>query len=317
MVAYRLKGIGQFHRPTLSANLSAGLISFFDWGFTNVGAYHNVSISESGIYGGDRSRLRPAQTGYHTNGRVWEGYRGNWVWQSGIAQSTQPVDISGVFINSAFVPVGTGVKIDYVNGRVIFPYAVPTTSVVRCEYSYKHVNVKDIEDVPTFQRLQTRSYRLDDPHFLYAASGNWYPDPKTRIQLPLIGVEVVNNRKYEGYQLGGGQKAQTDVIFHIFSENKYEANSLADQISYQNHKTIFLLDLRRLANDNAFPLKIDGSKNSNPLSYIDLVKPTGDGGYRWNKCYMYNAEIQNGQWVSPHLYNTRVRMSTEVILTNI
>lgn len=317
MVAERLTGVGQIGRPALSSLLQAGVISFFDWGFTNVGAYTNVSIPTSGVYGGDKHILRPVQSRYKADGRVWEGHRGNWVWQSGVSQAVSPIEISGVFVDSAFIAVGSGVSIDYVRGQVIFPNAVATTSTVKCEYSYKRVNVLDAQDIPAFKRVQFRSERVDSSHYLQAASGDWHQAGQTRLQLPAIAVETVNRRKYRPYALGGYQYADTDIVFHVLAEDAQTANMLADHLSYQNEKTIWLIDLKRLGDDNAYPLNYDGTKNSGALSYPDLVSASGDGGYRWNKCRFYNAEIQGGDWVSDSLYNSRVRLTTEVVLTNI
>ena len=95
MVAEALTGVSNIGKSALGDLLQAGIISFFDWGFQNIGAYENVNIPTSGVYGGDRHILRPVQTPYYTNGRVWEGYRSNWIWESGFSQPVQPIQISG------------------------------------------------------------------------------------------------------------------------------------------------------------------------------------------------------------------------------
>jgi len=317
MVANRLKGVGQIGRPALSSLLQAGVIGFFDWGFQDAGGYMNVEIPQSGAYGGNQHILRPVQSQYHSDGTVWEGFRSNWVWQSGIQQAVQPIQISGVFVDSAFIPLGTGVSIDYDRGRAVFPNPIATTSTVKCAYSHKWVNVLDAGDIDAFKRVQTRSMRVDSPHYLQAGSGDWHQAGQTRLQLPAVAVETVNRRTYRPYALGGYQYADTDIIFHVLAEDDQTAKMLADQISYQNEKTIWLFDLKRLADDDAMPINFDGTKNPNALSYTDLVKASGDGGYRWNKCRFYKTEIQGGDWVSESLYSSRVRLTTEVVMTNI
>ena len=104
-------------------------LSFYDWGFLDAGQFYNIHIPQSGIYGGDRHKLRVASTPNYASGKVWEGYRQNWVWESGIDGTTeQPTTISGVFVDDTFYATGNTTKpfyVDYPNGRVVFDNALP------------------------------------------------------------------------------------------------------------------------------------------------------------------------------------------------
>ena len=128
----KLANLSNAQDVTLSNILLDNLIAFYDWGFLDRGSFYNIKIPQSGIYGGDRHKLRLVDDPNYNDGQVWEGYRKNWVWESGInATTTQPTSISGVFVDGTFYATGNLSKpfyVDYPNGRVVFDSAIATTS---------------------------------------------------------------------------------------------------------------------------------------------------------------------------------------------
>ncbi|HAI19830.1 MAG TPA: hypothetical protein DCM10_18510, partial [Xanthomarina gelatinilytica] len=137
-----------------------GLVEYFDWALLDVGNYFNVTLGEISPEGHDYSKLRLSSDPNYTNGQVWEGFRKNWVWQSGVSHTPSPMvgddavnpGISGIYVNNQFEP-SSGVGqyahyVDYYNGRVIFDSAISTTSKVQVEYSYKWINVVYANNVP-------------------------------------------------------------------------------------------------------------------------------------------------------------------------
>mgnify|MGYP001387579253 CR=1 FL=1 len=91
----QLKGFDNLGDTTLSAKVQLNLIAFFDWGIMDKGGYLNVDIPSTGVYGGDMHKLRLVDDPNFTNGQIWEGFKRNWVWESGInATTTQPTRIS-------------------------------------------------------------------------------------------------------------------------------------------------------------------------------------------------------------------------------
>ena len=331
-----LKGFTQIGDNTLTSMVQDNVIEFFDWGLINKGAYFNINIPTSGQYGGDRHRLRLVDDPNYTEGQVWEAYRSNWVWQSGVDQSDAPVNISGVYVGGTFYPkTTTGDYAHHVNypwGRVVFDSAISTSSVVTMEYSYKWINVTYSNSVPWFRELQSRSHRVDSGHFLQAASGDWSQLAGSRFQLPAIAVEMVARRSSKPYQLGGGQYVNTDILFHIYAEDEYTRDKLVDVVSLQDDKTIYLFDTNRMTTDNRFPLDYRGAKASGALTYPDLVRPSGsdygDGtfnaGFRsdWkngrpDRLRFTNMRSQQMTVLSPSLYSGLVRCSAEVIMPGI
>jgi hypothetical protein len=203
----KLANLRNAQDSTLSNTLLDNFVAMYDWGLLDRGQFYNINIPESGIYGGDRHKLRTAQDPNYTDGQVWEGYRQNWVWESGIsATDEQPITISGVFVDDTFYATGNVTKpfyIDHPNGRVVFDTALTTTSAVQLEYSHKWVQVIPAQGVPWFRQIQQGSFRNEEG-FQVSNSGNWVQLGQTRVQLPAIAVEVVPAKSLQPYQLGGG-----------------------------------------------------------------------------------------------------------------
>ena len=83
-----------------------------------------------------------------------------------------------------------------------------------------------------------------------------------------------------------------------------------------------MFDLDRLFSEDAAPLKIDGSLNTNPKSYPQLVETSGDGGYRaenvqWGKLRMSDAKSQNMQPIGTNLYRSTATMDIEIVTQRI
>jgi len=150
---------------SITEAIEDNLISYIDWCFLQMGAFFNVEIPSSGAYGGNLNTLRPVDDPRYTDGQIWESYRQNWVWESGLQTSTQPINISGVFINNTFLPRGSGYSIDYKHGQLIFDTPRSITSNVKLAYSHKWINVVGASEVPWFRTGQTRSFRVDDSNF--------------------------------------------------------------------------------------------------------------------------------------------------------
>jgi len=336
-----LNKISNVGDSTISPLLKDNLIEFFDWGLIDAGGFFNVSIPTSGQFGGDKHNLRLVDDPRYTSGQVWEGFRSNWVWQSGLSSTDQPKTItkikpdaatypnssnspgiSGVFIDNVFQPTsGVGIHkhhIDYPNGRVVFDSAISTTSTVTAEYSYKWVEVTSANE-DFFREVQYRSERADGD-FTLRGSGDWSQLAETRLQLPVIAVEVVKKRSFEPYALGGlDHYVNTDVLFHVLTEDDYTRDKLLDVISFQEEKVIALFDSDMIGRNNAFPLDYRGMVNQGAKQYPKLVDASGDGGFKYlgvkgGSTMLKQARVQVSDAISPNLYHGVVRMNTEVIM---
>ena len=327
----QLKGFDNIGDTTLTSRIQLNLIAFFDWGLIDKGSYLNVNIPHSGLYGGNFHHLRPVKDPRYTDGQVWEAFRSNWVWESGVSTSPAPIEISGVFIDGTFRALSSSHPnyssthdhyVDYPNGRIVFTNAVSTTSSLQMEYSYKWININYANGFPWFRELQEDSNKLTDGHFSYSGSGNWGQLGQTRLQTPAIAVEMVPRRTFKGYQLGGGQYVYTDVLFHVLAEDEYIRDKLIDAISLQNEKTIWMYDIDKVSTSGRYPLNhvgmlTDKSVASGALVYPDMVKTNEDGGYRDVRLHFDGMSVQDMRAINSSLYTGIVRARTEVILSSI
>lgn len=317
----KLKGFNSVFDSTLNNELQDNIIEFLEWSLLEKGNYFNVTIGELSSDGDDYSRLRLSSNSNYPQGQAWEGFRSNWIWQSGISYSPAPLvgtnntkpGISGVYVNDTFYPSSTtgtySHKVDYYNGRIIFNNAIPTDSKVQAEYSYKYINIFYSNSLPWLAEVQYRS--LDVPENFINKTKFDLPS-ESRVQLPAIAVELVPRRTLRGYQLGGGQFVSTDVLFHCLAEDEYTRNKLVDIISLQNDKTIYMFDSNRVAQSGAFPLDYAGVPVSGALRYPDLIQNYYRGSFRTK-----NTIVQGMKLINSNFYAGIVRMTMESIETSI
>ena len=313
-----IKGIDSVFEVTLGNEIQDNVIEFFDWGLLEKGNYYNVNLGELSQTNQDYSRLKPATNSNHPAGKIWEGFRKNWVWQSGVSYNPPPLvgtnnakpGISGVYVNNTFYPSTTSGtyahKVDYYNGRVIFDNPIPTGSIVKAEYSYKYINIVYANSLPWLREIQYKT--LDVPSdFISNNKGNFNLPPENRVQLPAIAVELVPRRTLRGYQLGGGKYVDTDILFHCLAEDEFTRNKLVDIVSL-NEKTIWTFDSNKIANSGAFPLNHLGVPVSGALRYPDLVQ-----NYYRSKLRLKNSIVQGMDIINSNFYAGIVRMTAESI----
>ncbi len=315
----KFKGVTEFGKVELTDSIHANLKTFYDWGFLEIGGFTNVNIPTSGVYGGTFHTLRPSKDPRFTEGRVWQSARKDWVWESGLEYSVQPIQISGVNVGSTFRPIGTpgssGYVIDYSNGKVIFNSPLSTNSNVNLAYSYRRVQFVTADD-KFFMQIQPDSVRVDDSN-LTVASGVWGLLPENRLQLPAVGIEVVPRRDFTGAQLGGGHYMEQWVNLYIISETPTDRNKIFDILSKQISKKIFFFNLNLLASSNRFPLTPSGDIATNAICYPDLVKAPELGGFQWKGCYFKDAEVQNIGTIKPGLYGSLIRVILELDMPEV
>ena len=219
MSTTNFKGIHHYGLSELNNQLEDNYVEWIKYNLLNIGAFGKVTLASTGHYSNDNyCTLRPVKDIRYGNSatttKVWEGFRGDWIWESGINYVTQPITISGVYVGSGFLPApnATGYIIDYPKGRIIFNEARPITENVRCEFSYRRVTCGK-SSLPWAERILLNAYRIDIPDFSLFGSGNTFL-PENRITLPAVIAECYPTRSYEPWQVGGGQIVKQDIIFH-------------------------------------------------------------------------------------------------------
>lgn len=223
---------------------------FLDDLFISRGYFDTVASGETNYEGTNQSQLLPVQndplypvdTGSTIH--VWQGYRKNWVSESGVQQvwadSSEPVLASGVYINGTFFPTadfdGTnGLAIDRRNGRVIVESGLPFGSTVEVEHSYKEVWVDTISrDMVTNQITA-----IDNTKRVIINNA-----PSGEIgQLPMVLMEIKRNPSPGGLQLGGGIVYRPIVDLHIVANSRYDKDEILDTLMLRTFETVKMVDM--------------------------------------------------------------------------
>ena len=314
-----LKGFTSFGDATVTTHVRENLTSFVDYGLISKSGFINVQIPTTGYYGGLEHKLSPVKDPRYTDGQVWEGFRSNWVWESGVGALTSTNNtypgVSGVYVTGVFYPTSTtGTYAHYINhplGRVIFDNPISTNLTVTCQYSYKYVNVTRADGLEWFKQVQKNSERAENINFINN-SGEWAMLGDNRVQLPAIGIELINSRKMTPHALGGGQHIYTDFLFHCVAEDVYTRDHLMDIISLQNDKILQSYDLNKISTNNVFPLDYRGVPVSGALLYPSLISL-----YEGNHIRLLDASIDSVYSMTPNIHVGTVKLRTEVIVFGV
>lgn len=311
-----LRGIINIHDQTLNNEIQDNLIEFFDWGLLEKGNYFNVTLSEQSYDGYDYSLLKKSSNENFRPGQAWDGFRKNWVWQSGISPSgmTPPIvgsdnskpGISGVYVNDTFYPSNTtgayAHNVDYFNGRVVFDNPIPIDSKVQAEFSYKYINVIYATSVPWIREFYLKTLDVSNRDSITI-------QPEMQIQLPAIAVEIVSNRHMKPFQLGPlGQFVYTDVLFHCIAEDDYTKNKLIDIITMQNDLSVNMFNTNLVSKASDFPLSNMGYPVSGALRFPDLVSK-----YQGDNIYLRQMKVQAVDMINSNLHVGIVRSTCENI----
>jgi hypothetical protein len=287
------------------------IVEWLDWSLLEKGNYFNVTLGELSYDNIDYSLLQISNNSNFTPGQAWDGFRPNWVWQSGIVPPSgfqEPIvgtndaipGISGVYVDDTFYSSSTtgdyAHTVDYYNGRVIFDNPIPTGSKVQAEYSYKYMNVIYANSLPWIREVSYDS--------LVKGGDSIFP-PEMTIKLPAIAVEVAN-RKSTPFSLGGGQKINTDLIFHCIAEDDYTRNQMLDIISYQNDKILPLFDSNSIIKSGEAPLSYQGSPAPSALRYPDLVDK-----HPLCRVFLRNIRVEQAKTVNSNIHLGIARCTVE------
>ena len=325
MSSTKLKGFTSVFQYTLNNDILDGLIEFFDWALLEKGNYFNVTLGEQSPYDQDYSRLRMMSDARFSEGQAWEGFRKNWVWQTGVDYSPKPITtdnagypgISGVYVDDVFYSTNTvgdyAHHVDYKNGRIILDTAIPSGSKVQAEFSYKWINVTYASNLPWIRKIQQDSNQLDS-NFLDNTNVDLEMPSEFKLELPAIAIEIVPSRRFQGYQLGGGQWVYTDIIFHCIAEDEITRNTLVDIVSLQNDKTIHLFNTNKIHENGTYSLDYRGAPVSGAMEYPELVL---SNDYNGGNLRLTNTVVQDMKTVNSNVYGGIVRTTTVGVKSNI
>lgn len=305
----QFKAIEKIGKRLFMNELETNLKMFLDWSFLQIGTFYNVDIPTSGQYGGDFSTLRPVKDKQFTDGKVWEGVRKEWVWESDLDFIVQPNPVTGVVVDGGVV--ASGFHVNHPLGRIVFDTAISTSSIVKVSHTYRGVQVYKSDDAPWFRELQYGSYRAEDAQFQQTTKGEWSIGGHHRVQLPAIVIECVPRAYSTPYEMGNGtaQFRNQDILLHIIAENGFDRNQLVDTLLLQQDLNMVLYDTDEVIASGDYPLNYRGSLTAADLNYPDLVEQHPWEKARWKS--VVAAEVESPH---PQLYEAKVRVTFEAIL---
>lgn len=312
----------------ISVQLQNNIVSWMNHCFLNMGGFVNISTTgQQGYYGGDLSRLYPVDDPNYTDYQIWQGFRKDWVFESGGSltySSGSPIVCSGIYINSTFYPSGTtgayahrvnfpAGRVEFINAGAISSGAISSSTTIRANFSYRLVQINQA-DKDWFKTVQYYSLRADNSNFVQFGSGSWDIDWRNRLQLPGIVVQIVPRKTSSPYELGTlASWTKQQIALHIFAEDDYWCGQLSDILFTQHDRTIFMYDVNRVEDSGVYPLDAFGALNANGLLYPDLVKESGDGGYRYKRIRFTDVTVTEMKTPHPNLHGAVVRTAIEYI----
>lgn len=308
------KGVNNISEDLLLNILEANFKMYFDWAFLNIGAWFDVSINQNTIYGvNQHANLLPVEDPSYQNGRVWQGIRKDWVWETGVNyQSTSPIsNINSIKINNSTISKNNNFIVNYPLGRIILNTAVSKTSIVNAEYSYRFVQIHRSSENNWFNILQFSSFNTSNKDIKQTDTGEWSIGGNHRVQLPCIIIEPLSRSRSRPYEIGNALLwLEQDIAFYILAENKNDRNKLLDILRLQQDVTLQLFDTNQISQNEAFPLDYNGDIKNNSLMYPNLIT-----NYPWRKCLIKNISLFEIDSPHPNLHQGMARATLEIIST--
>jgi hypothetical protein len=312
-------GVETLQDNSLISTLEENLKSFLDYGFLQIGGFVNVNIPTSGLYSKTFHNLKPTNDPSRPVNTIWQTPRKDWVWESGITyRNTSPINISGIYINSTFVPGPTGnstasYTLDYNNGQVIFNQPLAQSTNISLNYSYRWCQVSKFNsNTEAWKQLQQLTFRPDS-QIDQKDKGSYAILANHRIQLPAIAIETVPRNDSVPYELGSLLALRSqDVVLHIYAENINDCTKIMDIIRLQEDKSVLLYDLNKVVSSGLYGLNYNGSKNTSGKNYGQLIN---DSYYKWTSMLIRDVsfvEMQKNPTSS--LVWCMVRLTSEIII---
>lgn len=294
------------------SSLEDNIKTFMDYSFLKIGGFTNVTIPTSGLYANDFSSMKVAYDPVRPSGSVWETFRKDWVYETGVSHSDRfPIFISGIYFNNSFIPGPTGNAthqyfIDYPNGNIIFSSPKPVTSNIKLNYSYRNIQIYKANESSWWKELQRYNY---DASTMNKSPGQILIS-NHKVQLPCIIIETAARTIQEPYELGNTKNIITqDLLLHIYTENIVQRNNIVNILLLQKDNQNLLYNINKVIKDQKWPINNNGSYNFNSLNYNQLLNDTY---YVSNVYYIDNAITSELGSISSLLHYGIVRWSLKI-----
>jgi hypothetical protein len=305
-------------KKSVLSSVEDNIKAFLDNGFLNIGGFINAVIPANGT--NPVTNLKPVDYPPYKKNTVWQSERKDWIYESNIDYSNQPISISGIYVNNNYVlnlneltqlePLSSSAysyNINYPLGQIIFTNPQSSSTNVKLNYSYRYIQVYKSNENIWWKELQNSTY---NPQKTRIPDGDLQIFADHRVQLPAIIVEMIPRMYQTPYQLGSVQNIITqDVLLHIFTNTPQQRSQIVDILIAQKDKDSFFYDIDKVVKNNKYFLSKDGSKNVLGLSYKQILQNTA---YLTNAFYIENAIVSEYNQFSSNLYNSVVRWTLKI-----
>lgn len=311
----RFNRVCHYGKSNVIRRLEVGLRYFYEWALLNIGAWTDITYDMPTAGGGNASSLRVANAYGYTAGQAWEGFRTQWVYETGITYTdytggTHTPLPANIYVNNVLQSTGT-YSVNYTLGQVIFNSAIPTTSNVKATYSFRNVQVYISDDLPWYQELQYQSWSPDTTMFTQDDRGDWFVGGNHRVQFPCIIIMADSKGTKEPHSLGGGLCYRNqDVVFHILSEDPVMRNNLTDLILTEGDRCIQLFDIDSAAAALDIPLDNNGG-------LVGKMYPYLLENYCWATARSENARLTSKTSYNCGLHDATVKHTYTVQFRNL
>ncbi len=238
----------------------------------------NYILQKGQAYINNTSRLY-----YQSDSRLGTGYVTyaapfkSFVWDSGVSGAQIINSVSG---SIGTMSRGTGMKVDFVNGRVIMDASVGKTAIISGSYAFKELNVY-------FTNQTQEQMVFSDKYYLNSRFGNELPtgappnnwDPRLKaynMVTPCIFVTIAHTEN-EPFAFGGTYCTKAAVTLNVLAENSSQLEGV--------------LSLLADAKDVIFP-QIETSQW--PLNAYGDYK----SGYNYQTILQNNCAGNNQYWIT-------------------
>lgn len=278
-----------------SEKVETNLISYFDFGFLDIGGYFNIEVNESGDYVDNLSSLTKVVD--NRGFTYWAGPR-NWVYESGADNSgvNAPPQI---YVNNSLYTLGT---INYRDGYV---YNIPSSGTsVKAEFAYKWVSVVSAKKTGYGRIIKYGENRTDlDP---IARSGA----PETRISLPFVSFDVSSIGDSRPYGIGAELTPMLytyDIKATVVGESPNDVKRISDIIVKQQGYSINTFDPEEATASGDYPLNLNGTLNSGK-THDELAS-----SYGWNQLFFEKIKAQDGPVLSNGMFQTIINIKAKTM----
>lgn len=288
---------------SLSEVILESLIRYLDFSFASLEGVIDVAINQSNYKGAIDQLFSFDHPSYNKN-QFYVSRRKNWVWES-IFNKTVEVRKNGAVVNPSLY------KVNYSDGGIIFNSDQLSTDNFTAAYSYKYIDVVDIDGEGL--RAGLSNFSVEDSIITLNAGSN--PPHKT-IQMPGIAIEAGSINKTTPYEIGNtSQNVTLKVVFSVLSNQSNLSKRIAHYIFYQKDHSFSLFDPVKAGEDGFYALNYDGTLNDNTAYFTNLVTDYPFSRVPKSFAYFEDCKVEPVKTITPGIYQCNTVAEIKCVLT--